>query len=298
MAGYWKRPEETAKVIDADGWLHTGDMARMDEKGFFFIVDRKKDMILVSGFNVYPNEIEDVVAMMPGVLEVAAVGVPDEKSGEAVKVVIVRRDPSLTAEQVRAFCRENLTGVLREAGEHGNFVRVDMEDSAHTQITLDLVSELRREFENVGVVIQTYLYRSERDVAALIESGTRVRLCKGAYAEPPDVAYPAKADTDRAFTRLMERLLEHGNYPAIATHDERLIRHAIDFAQTRGIAPARFEFQMLYGIRRDLQDELARVGYNVRVYVPFGTAWYSYFMRRLAERPANVAFILANLLRR
>jgi long-chain acyl-CoA synthetase len=110
MAGYWQRPEETANVIDADGWLHTGDMARMDEKGFFFVVDRKKDMILVSGFNVYPNEIEDVIAMMPGVLEVAAVGVPDEKSGEAVKVVIVRKDPGLTADQVKAFCRENLTG--------------------------------------------------------------------------------------------------------------------------------------------------------------------------------------------
>jgi len=110
MAGYWQRPEETAQVIDAEGWLHTGDIARMDDKGFFFIVDRKKDMILVSGFNVYPNEVEDVIAMMPGVLEVAAVGVPDEKSGEAVKVVIVRRDPALTAEQVKAFCRENLTG--------------------------------------------------------------------------------------------------------------------------------------------------------------------------------------------
>ena len=110
MAGYWNRPEETAKVIDAEGWLHTGDMAKMDDKGFFYIVDRKKDMILVSGFNVYPNEVEDVIALMPGVLEVAAVGVPDEKSGEAVKVVIVRKDPALTAEQVKAFCRENLTG--------------------------------------------------------------------------------------------------------------------------------------------------------------------------------------------
>jgi len=110
MAGYWQRPEETAKVIDAEGWLHTGDMAKMDERGFFYIVDRKKDMILVSGFNVYPNEVEDVIALMPGVLEVAAVGVPDDKSGEAVKVVIVRKDPELTAEQVKAFCRENLTG--------------------------------------------------------------------------------------------------------------------------------------------------------------------------------------------
>jgi long-chain acyl-CoA synthetase len=110
MKGYWQRPEETAKVIDAEGWLHTGDMAKMDEKGYFYIVDRKKDMILVSGFNVYPNEVEDVIAMMPGVLEVAAVGVPDEKSGEAVKVFIVRKDPALTAEQVKAFCKENLTG--------------------------------------------------------------------------------------------------------------------------------------------------------------------------------------------
>jgi long-chain acyl-CoA synthetase len=110
MAGYWQRPEETAKVIDAEGWLHTGDMAKMDEKGFFFIVDRKKDMILVSGFNVYPNEVEDVVALMPGVLEVAAVGVPDDKSGEAVKVVIVKKDPNLSAEQVKAFCKTNLTG--------------------------------------------------------------------------------------------------------------------------------------------------------------------------------------------
>jgi long-chain acyl-CoA synthetase len=144
MAGYWKRPEETAKVIDADGWLHTGDMARMDEKGFFFIVDRKKDMILVSGFNVYPNEIEDVVAMMPGVLEVAAVGVPDEKSGEAVKVVIVRRDPSLTAEQVRAFCRENLT-----AYKHPRFV------------------EFREELpkSNVGKILRRELRESAKAVA-------------------------------------------------------------------------------------------------------------------------------------
>ena len=110
MKGYWQRPEETAKVIDADGWLHTGDMARMDERGYFFIVDRKKDMILVSGFNVYPNEVEDVVAMIPGVLEVAAIGVPDDKSGEAVKIFIVRKDPALTADAVKAFCRENLTG--------------------------------------------------------------------------------------------------------------------------------------------------------------------------------------------
>jgi long-chain acyl-CoA synthetase len=144
MAGYWQRPEETAKVMDADGWLHTGDMARMDEKGFFFIVDRKKDMILVSGFNVYPNEIEDVVAMMPGVLEVAAVGVPDEKSGEAVKVVIVRRDPSLTAEQVRAFCRENLTPY-----KHPRFV------------------EFRHELpkSNVGKILRRELRESAKAVA-------------------------------------------------------------------------------------------------------------------------------------
>jgi len=196
-----------------------------------------------------------------------------------------------------ALCRANLTRILDRAVEHSSFVRIDMEDSAHVQPTLDLFGELRARYENVGVVIQAYLYRSRQDVEKLISMGARIRLCKGAYAEPPDVAFPAKTDTDRSFAELMELLLLRGNYPAIATHDERLIRRALAFANKHGIERSRFEFQMLYGIRRDLQGELARDGYNVRVYVPFGSDWFAYFMRRLAERPANLAFLLSNAFR-
>jgi proline dehydrogenase len=195
------------------------------------------------------------------------------------------------------LCRQNMLRVLERAGSHGNFVRIDMEDSAHTQTTLDLFDELCASHKNVGVVIQAYLYRSRKDVADLIAKGARVRLCKGAYAEPAKVAYPEKADVDRAFAELTEALLLRGHYPAIATHDERLIDHTIAFAQKRGIDRSRFEFQMLYGIRRDLQARLARSGYNVRVYVPFGREWYPYFMRRIAERPANLAFVLSNVLK-
>lgn len=195
------------------------------------------------------------------------------------------------------LCRLNLRRVVEQARRQGNFVRVDMESSDYTQITFDLVRELRAEYEHVGVVVQSYLYRSRADVERLIEEGTRVRLCKGAYAEPPTVAYPDKRDTDRSFVELMELLLLKGNYPAIATHDERLIRHALRFARERGIEPSRFELQMLHGIRRDLQNRLARDGYNVRVYVPFGTEWYPYLMRRLAERPANLTFLLSNVFR-
>ena len=196
------------------------------------------------------------------------------------------------------LCRDNLVRILDRARERSNFVCIDMEDSAHVQATLDLFGELRSRYDNVGAVVQAYLYRSRQDVESLIALGARLRLCKGAYAEPPELAFPAKADTDRSFVELMELLLWRGDYPAIATHDERLIRQALGFAQRQGIARARFEFQMLYGIRRDLQEELARGGHNVRAYVPFGTEWYPYFMRRLAERPANLAFLLTNVFRR
>jgi proline dehydrogenase len=167
-------------------------------------------------------------------------------------------------------------------------------------MTLDLYRELRRRGygpDTVGVVIQSYLYRSERDVDDLIADGARVRLCKGAYAEPPDVAFPRKQDVDRNFVRLMERLLGAGRYTGIATHDEKIIDHAKRFCRDEGIPPQRYEFQMLYGIRRDLQRRLVEEGYNVLIYVPFGTQWYPYFMRRLAERPANVGFLLRSLLR-
>jgi proline dehydrogenase len=147
------------------------------------------------------------------------------------------------------------------------------------------------------VVIQSMLRRSEQDIEALIAMRARVRLCKGAYLEPPAVAFPDKADVDRNYVRLMERLLTAGNYPGIATHDEAIIAHAKDFTRRQGIPTERFEFQMLYGVRRDLQDSLRRAGYRLRVYIPFGTQWYPYLMRRLAERPANIAFLLGNIVR-
>lgn len=197
-----------------------------------------------------------------------------------------------------ALCERNLRRILDRAREVRGFVRLDMESSAYTQRTLDLFARLHPEYgAGAGVVIQAALRRSTEDVERLIAGSARVRLCKGAYLEPESVAYPAKADVDSHFERLMERLLEAGNYPGIATHDERLIRRAQAFARSRGIAPERFEFQMLYGVRRDLQEQLRAEGWRVRVYVPFGTQWYPYLMRRLAERPANVAFILGNLIR-
>lgn len=197
------------------------------------------------------------------------------------------------------FCREQVYRVLTVARELGNFVRIDMEGSRYTQRTLDLVGDLRREFaaDTVGTVLQSALRRTQRDVEAQIAAGSRVRLVKGAYNEPPAVAFPKKADVDRAYRIAMELLLARGYYPALATHDERLIGRAQGFAAAEGIAESRFEFQMLYGVRRDVQERLAAEGYNVRCYVPYGTQWYPYFMRRLAERPANLLFILGNLLK-
>jgi proline dehydrogenase len=174
-----------------------------------------------------------------------------------------------------------------------------MESSEYTQRTLDFFGQ--RLFQpygaHCGVVIQSALRRSEKDIADLIALKARVRLCKGAYLEPPTVAFPDKADVDRNYVQLMERLLAGGNYPGIATHDETILRHAQQFARQQGIGTERFEFQMLYGVRRDLQGRLRQAGYNMRVYIPFGTQWYPYLMRRLAERPANIAFILGNLVR-
>jgi proline dehydrogenase len=197
-----------------------------------------------------------------------------------------------------ALCERNLRCIIDRARALKGFVRLDMESSAYTQRTLDLFERLRPEADGgVGVVIQAALRRSTEDVEHLISRSARVRLCKGAYLEPAAVAYPEKADVDAHYQRLMERLLVSGNYPGIATHDERLIRHAQRFAESNGIGRERFEFQMLYGVRRDLQDQLRSAGWSVRVYVPFGTQWYPYLMRRLAERPANIAFILGSVIR-
>jgi proline dehydrogenase len=190
----------------------------------------------------------------------------------------------------------NARAVVEEAARRGNFVRVDMEDSAVTQVTLDIFKRLRAEFDlnTVGIVLQSYLRRTQADVQDALKIPARIRLCKGAYNEPPQVAFPDKKDVDENYVRCMKLLLPSGVYHGIATHDERMIQATKEFAQAEGIGKERFEFQMLYGVRRDLQEGLAREGYNVRVYVPYGKSWYPYFMRRLAERPANVWFVLKN----
>jgi proline dehydrogenase len=194
-------------------------------------------------------------------------------------------------------CRANVGQLVEQAAALNGFVRVDMESSDYTERTLDLVCDLHAKYHTVGTVIQAYLYRSKKDIEMLNQRGIRVRLCKGAYLEPASVAFPQKAQVDANYVELMQLLLDKGNYPAIATHDEKMIEATKSYAASRNIAREAFEFQMLYGIRRDLQRQLAREGFRVRVYVPFGQAWYPYYMRRLAERPANVLFILRNMFR-
>ena len=197
------------------------------------------------------------------------------------------------------LCISIMHEVLDRARQHRTFVRLDMESSAYTERTLQLFEQrLYPAYpENVGIVLQSYLYRTAADVERAIQLKCRVRLCKGAYKEPASVAYPDKSDVDANYVRCMQELLRHGNYPGLATHDETIIRAAKKFAADEKIPPERYEFQMLYGVRRDLQDKLVAEGYRMRVYVPFGTQWYPYLMRRLAERPANVAFITGSVMR-
>ena len=197
------------------------------------------------------------------------------------------------------LCLGNMRSIVGKAQQYDSFVRIDMEQSSYTARTLRLFTDVfYPEFGNaVGVVLQSYLRRTAADTDAMIDLGARVRLCKGAYKEPEDVAFPKKSDVDANYIACMERLLERGNYPGLATHDVTIIDHAKAFAKKQGVPAARFEFQMLYGVRRDLQYRLRREGYNMRVYVPFGTHWYPYLMRRLAERPANIAFITTNILK-
>ncbi|MGZ8468026.1 MAG: proline dehydrogenase family protein [Gemmatirosa sp.] len=197
------------------------------------------------------------------------------------------------------LCVDTIGRVLETAKRFGTFVRLDMESSAYTQRTLDLFYDrLYPAYpDNVGIVLQSYLYRTDDDVAKANQAQCRVRICKGAYKEPPAVAYPEKSDVDTSYVRAMQALMKNGRYPGLATHDEAIIAEAKRFAKAEGIGPERYEFQMLYGVRRDLQDALVREGYNVRVYVPFGTQWYPYLMRRLAERPANVMFMTGNIVK-
>jgi proline dehydrogenase len=194
-------------------------------------------------------------------------------------------------------CEENVGSLVARAAEIKGFVRIDMESSQYTDRTLGIVRRLFEKYGACGTVIQSYLLRSAADVEDLISRGIRVRLCKGAYLEGPAVAFGSKAEVDRSYLHLAGRLLEAGPYPAVATHDERMIEGVQRFVANQSIGKERFEFQMLYGIRRDLQRELVAEGYRLRLYVPFGEAWYPYFMRRLAERPANVLFLVRNLMR-
>jgi proline dehydrogenase len=195
------------------------------------------------------------------------------------------------------FCAEQLRIVTQRAAGLQNFVRVDMEGSAYTDRTLRIVKQARAETDVVGTVIQAYLYRSEKDIQDLIGIGCRIRLVKGAYKEPSEIAFPRKNDVDANYIKLMRLLLPSGIYHALATHDPTMIDAAIRFAAERGITKDKFEFQMLYGIRMDLQGRLVREGYRVRVYIPYGEDWFPYFMRRLAERPANLLFFAKNVLR-
>ena len=190
------------------------------------------------------------------------------------------------------FCYRNLLGVVQRAEELGNFVRIDMEDSEHTQTTLDVFYRVFEEHRNVGIVIQSYLHRSESDIARLVKLGAPVRLCKGAYAEPPSVAFQEKREVDANYVRLMKMLLDGGAPTAIASHDERMIDATLEHVARNGIPDEAFEIQMLYGVRRDYQRQLVTNGLNMRIYLPYGSQWYSYFMRRMAERPANLLFVM------
>ncbi len=196
------------------------------------------------------------------------------------------------------FLLDILNPILEAAKRHDIFIRFDMESSEHTQATLDDFEKLWAEgWRNIGVVVQSYLFRTADDVERMNELGARVRLCKGAYLEPPEVAYQRPEDVDESFVRVMKALLARGNYPAIATHDKRMIDATLEYAREEGIGADRFEFQMLHGVRRDLQQSLVARGYNVRVYIPFGEFWYPYLMRRLAERPANLLFMVGSVVK-
>jgi proline dehydrogenase len=215
----------------------------------------------------------------------------------------IERNVSLKLTQLgvdvdRATCVDNLRRILEPASRHGFFVRIDMEDSRYTDVTMEVFETLwQQEYRNIGLALQSALHRTETDARRMIELGARVRLVKGAYKEPPAVAYQQKAEVDEAFRRIMRLLLDRGTYPAIATHDQAIIADTRAHASERNIGRDRFEFQMLYGIRRDLQSELVAAGHRMRIYLPFGKQWFPYFMRRLGERPANVGFVLRALLR-
>lgn len=239
------------------------------------------------------EEALQAVAMYRQILDaIAASPLKDDRLNMSIKLTQCGFD------QGDDFAEENYRGVLARAKEAGTFVRVDMESSAYTERTLQMIERVFSDYPNTGTVLQSYLYRSMDDTRRMIALGARVRVVKGAYLEPAEVAHPEKSKVDEVFVEMSKLLMKEGNYPAIATHDEKIIRELKEYAAREGIGKERYEFQMLYGIRRDLQEGLVAEGHRVRVYVPYGDAWYPYFTRRLAERPANSLFILRSLFRR
>ena len=231
------------------------------------------------------NEVEEYVHVLDSIEENKL------DSNVSVKLTQLGLDVGLDV------CYANTRKIVEAALRYNNFVRIDMEDSTKTDATLEVFRRLRSEFDNVGIVVQAYLYRTEKDIEDLLKIGARIRLCKGAYKEPATVAFPDKHDVDANFVKLTRMLLPSGIYHGIATHDNNMVTAAREFAKEKSISQDKFEFQMLYGIRRDLQESLVQQGYRMRVYVPYGRYWYPYFMRRLAERPANVWFVLRNVLK-
>ena len=223
----------------------------------------------------------------------------DRIAAEGVRVNVALKLTHLGLEIDEGLARDNLARLVRHAAGLGNFVRIDMEQSPFVDATLRIYRSLREDgLENVGVVLQSYLYRSEDDLRSLLPLRPNVRLVKGAYLEPPALAHPKKADVDAAYRRLLELALPGGSYTAVATHDERLIEHALALAEREGVGRDRFELQMLYGVRPRLQVGLAARGCTVRIATPFGPDWYPYLMRRLAERPANLLFFLRSVVQR
>jgi proline dehydrogenase len=225
---------------------------------------------------------------------------------EAIETIRQARVPATVSLKLTQFgldfskenCRGNVAALVEKADLIGGRIEIDMESSPYTDRTLAMVFDLHDRYPGrVRAVIQAYLYRSEADIRQLSDRGIPVRLCKGAYREPPTIAYPKKADVDANYLKLAKQLLDGGTYPAIASHDETILRELLQYINSKRIAPDRFEFQMLYGIRRDLQQKLVSDGFRLRLYVPYGDAWYPYFMRRLAERPANMLFLAKNLIR-
>jgi proline dehydrogenase len=269
------------RFVAGDSILHAIDCVRKVND------DGMVAMLNFLGEYVYTEE-EAFEATRNCLLTLDAIYETGIKSNLSVKVTSLGLDIS------REVCIQNLRRILERAKEYGNFVRIEMEDYSHCQLTLDIYKELRQEYENVGTVIQAYLYRTEKDIDDLNHYNANLRLVKGAYKESPEVAFPKKSDVDKNYETIIKTHLKNGNYAGIATHDDVMINNIIGFTEQYQISRDQFEFQMLYGIRSDLQKLLTENGYKVRVYVPYGIDWFGYFMRRLAERPENVTFVLKN----